>query len=182
MRSIFLLRWGTGGPLNGQGALARPGPRMRAAFGLPEPPASVSAALARGSRSTLLRKGPLPEWAETCPLTGPCARADPLARDETEGGAPGAQGRAGGKARVGGRCSRRPTRARSWAGANANDQDLPCWERSESRCFCANINSASASFKASTGSRCKSDNFASRSQFDCVMSISLGCTIFASYS
>ena len=72
-----------------------------------------------------MRKGPLPEWAETCPLTGPCARADPLARDETEGGAPGAQGRAGGKARVGGRCSRRPTRARSWAGAKANDQDLP---------------------------------------------------------
>ena len=53
MRSIFLLRWGTGGPLDGRDALARPGSRMRAAFGLPEPPASVIAALARGSPNLL---------------------------------------------------------------------------------------------------------------------------------
>lgn len=47
------LRGGTGGSLDGRGALARPGPRMRAAFGLTEPPASVIAAPARGSRNLL---------------------------------------------------------------------------------------------------------------------------------
>ena len=141
MRSIFLLRWGTGGPLDGQGALARHGPRMRAAFGLPEPPASAIAALARGSRYSLVdqvaagatwgRSGPakgrgnrgkiVTRRAEICGPNGSCPRVDPLARDETAGGAPGGQGRAARKARGVGRCSRRTSRARSWAGVSSSD-------------------------------------------------------------
>ena len=124
MRSIFLLRWGTGGPLDGQGALARHGPRMRAAFGLPEPPASAIAALARGSRYSLVdqvaagatwgRSGPakgrgnrgkiVTRRAEICGPNGSCPRVDPLARDETAGGAPG--GRDGRRGKLG-----------EWAGA-----------------------------------------------------------------
>ena len=91
MRSIFLLRWGTGGPLDGQGALARPGPRMRAAFGLPEPPASVIAALVSDAKQNRLlcqiadpnrmekRKTAVRAWRSERPKRADSVEKDPLA-------------------------------------------------------------------------------------------------------
>ena len=70
----------------------------------------------RGNRGKIVTRR-----AEICGPNGPCPRVDPLARDETAGGAPGGQGRAARKARGVGRCSRRTSRARSWARVSSSD-------------------------------------------------------------
>ncbi|AUQ56922.1 hypothetical protein PhaeoP66_04601 (plasmid) [Phaeobacter inhibens] len=62
-----------------------------------------------------------PEGPRFAGRIGPCPRVDPLARNETAGGAPGGQGRAARKARGVGRCSRRTSRARSWARVSSSD-------------------------------------------------------------
>ena len=70
----------------------------------------------RGNRGKIVTRR-----AEICGPNGPCPRVDPLARNETAGGAPGGQGRAARKARGVGRCSRRTSRARSWARVSSSD-------------------------------------------------------------
>jgi hypothetical protein len=119
MRRILLLRWGTGGPLNGRGAggATRPkgagGVRAR-----PESPLPCDRRASGDLRLPFLAKATVTRMGRDRPADRTMRPRGPLAQLRRRGAPSWAQGRAGGLARGGGRSSRPATRARfsPWAG------------------------------------------------------------------